>query len=84
MKALILKESEGEYDDYRENITNVLLVPDDFDEEKERLLFYQIVNLPRKQDGSLKSRYYGQARSAYIVYLKKRFEEINFIETLTN
>jgi hypothetical protein len=88
MKALILKDDDGQtYDDYQEWITNVFLVPDDFEKETDANKFYTVaLRKPEysklvhfKKNNFLTLKSYPVARKLYIESIKKRFEEIGFI-----
>lgn len=76
MKILILKEADGEYEDYQEYIWGVFEVPDNFDINKFRKDFYSSL----KNDKDVKLTKKGNVSHKYRSIAKYKFKQ-KFIDT---
>lgn len=83
MKVYLLYAERGEYDDYQQWVTHVLVVSDAFDPDEDMLGFYHRLKIAHpewfKADGHLRHRFAHKAQIAYEGDLHARFQEIPFV-----
>lgn len=83
MKAFLLMDSSGIYDQYNEFVSNVFLVPDNFEYKNDYSKFLEEMKTSRlfklKKNGCFKDKDFTYLRELFMKNFASKYKEIKFI-----